>query len=102
MKKLTLVLASAALIFASCSSEASTEEVAQQAKCDATNLESAVDCICDLYNQLDDSDALSDEEYNALYDRIDAFNAEIDKAIEDGKYTVDDLYDQADKISCRL
>lgn len=102
MKKFTFLFATVALIFASCGGDAVTEDTDQKTKCDATNLESAVACICDLYNQLDNSETLSDEEYNALYDKIDTFNAEIDKAIEEDKYSVDDLYDEADKINCRL
>ena len=86
----------------SCGSETTSEEVIQTNTCDATNVESAVECICNYYDQLDSSEDLSDEEYNELYDKIDTFNAEIDKAIAEEKYTVDELYDQADKINCRL
>lgn len=96
MKKSILMLGAAIIVLASCSSEPKVAE------CDATNVESAAKCICDLYNQLDNSAELSDEDFNKLSDRTNEFDRQIDDALNAEKYTYDDLRAAAKKIGCNL
>jgi hypothetical protein len=96
MKKSILMLGVALVVLASCSSEPKVAE------CDANNAESAAKCICDLYNQLDNSGELSDEDYNKLSDRTSEFDRQIDEALNAEKYTYDDLRAAAEKIGCNL
>lgn len=67
--------------------------------CDAKDIESAANCLCDLYNRQDNSAELSDEEYEQLMDELDAFNRKIDDVIAIGTYSEMDLTDAVDK-SC--
>ena len=100
MKKLIFGTISCAFLFVSCGGN---ETATEDAKCNAQDLMSATVCICDLYSQLDNNSAeLSDEDYDALLNNIDAFNAEIDKAIDGGIYSNDDLLKEADKLKCGL
>lgn len=96
MKKSILMLGVALVVFASCSSEPKVAE------CDANNAESAAKCVCDLYNQLDNSAELSDEEFNKLRDRTNDFDRQIDEALNAEKYTYDELRAAAEKIGCNL
>lgn len=96
MKKLLILGSFVAIFLASCG------EASNSKKCDASELVSAATCLCDLYNQLDNSDHLSDAEYDALNDEIDKFNDAIDKAIDEGKYTNDQLMAEGDKMDCIL
>lgn len=100
MKKVFLILVAGAFALSSCGGN--EETVAEKKACDANDLESAVTCLCDLYEQYDNSEDLSDDEFNALDDKINMFNDEIDKAIDAGKYKSADMYEFADKINCRL
>jgi hypothetical protein len=100
MKKVFLILVAGAFALSSCGGN--EETVAEKRACDANDLESAVTCLCELYEQYDNSDDLSDDEFYALDDKINKFNVEIDGAIAAGKYTSDDMYDLADKLDCNL
>jgi hypothetical protein len=96
MKKSILMLSASLVILASCSSEPKVSE------CDANNAESAAKCICDLYNQLDNSAELSDDDYNKLSDRTNEFDRQIDEALNAEKYTYEELKAAAEKIGCNL
>ena len=100
MKKVFIL--AAAVMFALSSCGGNEETVAEKKACDANDLESAVTCLCELYEQYDNSDDLSDDEFYALDDKINKFNDEIDGAIAAGKYTSDDMHDLADKLDCNL
>lgn len=99
MKKILILGSFVAIFLASCG-EASNDKAAKE--CNASDLVSATKCLCDLYNQLDHSDNLSDKDYDALNDKIDAFNALIDKAIEEEKYTNEELIAEGKKTDCVL
>ena len=96
MKKILILGSFVAIFLASCG------EANNSKKCDASDLMSATNCLCDLYNQLDNSDHLSDADYDALNDEIDKFNDAVDKAIDEGKYTNDQLLDEGDKMGCKF
>lgn len=98
MKKILILGSFVAIFLASCG-EAGTKAAKE---CDASDLVSATSCLCDLYHQLDNSDNLSDKDYDALNDKIDAFNALIDKAIEEEKYTNEELMAEGKKSDCVL
>lgn len=94
------MLVAGAFVVSSCGGN--EEAVAEKKACDANDLESAVTCLCDLYEQYDNSADLSDDEFYALDEKINKFNDEIDNAIDAGKYKSADMYELADKIGCRL
>jgi ribosome assembly protein YihI (activator of Der GTPase) len=110
MKNLLCLSVLAIFLFGACSgsgeqdtntSTSKTENKAV-AECDATVAASAAKCLCDLYNKLDNSSDLSDEDYKALNDKIDEFNKLIDKALDAENYTNDELVSEGEKIDCKL
>jgi len=117
MKNLILTGAMFALLFTACSEAgdgtATTEKEKVEkvekvekdemvAGCNVSVAAEAAKCLCDLLDQAFDSLEMTDEEYDALEATIEEVQVGIDKAIEKGKYTRDELHIEAEKLECGL
>jgi len=114
MKNLIWTGALIALLFTACSEagdgaatteKEKVEKVEKDEKvagCNVSVAAEAAKCLCDLLDQAFDSLEMTDEEYDALETTIEEVQVGIDKAIEKGKYTREELHIEAEKLECGL
>lgn len=102
MKNILLLGILLTLLTASCkdTKDNTTEIVNETAiDCTAKTAETAAKCLCDYIAQFENSE-LSTEDFEDLENKLFELNQKIDTAIEEGKYTEEDLTDEATKLDC--
>lgn len=68
--------------------------------CDTSSVQGASDCLCNLMDESVIIDPSDDEKTNAIIEKSKKINKEIEQAIEDGKYSSEELADMAGSRGC--
>ena len=91
MKKLfiTITVITATALFSSCGGG-----------CNTSSVQGASDCLCSLMDEAVIIDSADEEKTNAIIEKGVKINKEIEQAIEQGKYSAEELADMAGSRGC--
>jgi len=68
--------------------------------CNTSSVQGASDCLCNLMDEAVVIDPSDEEKTNAIIEKGVKINKEIEQAIEEGKYSAEELADMAGSRGC--